>query len=116
MDTSAGFLIKISLLQGQVNKAHKNFIKLLAKVADRTIIQEFKDHCDFLTERDDFNNQFNIILIFDIEIHYKYFNTHTLLDKCAYAQCWNEVKIDKKLAWQEQAATGSSGSNNKYQP
>lgn len=116
MDTASGFPIETSLLLGQFNEAYKNFMKLLAKVADSTIMQDFKKHRDFLTEHDDFNDQFDIILTFDIEIHRKYFNTHTLLDESAYMQWWNEVKIDMKLAHQEQAAVASSASANRYQP
>lgn len=116
MDTSSGFPIETSLLPGQFNEAYKNFLKLLTKVADKTIVQEFREHRDFLTERDDFNDHFDIILAFDIEIRRKYFNSHTLLDETAYKQRWNEVRIDTKLARQEQAASSSSGSGGRYQP
>lgn len=118
MDTSSGFPVETSLLPGQFNEAYKNFMKLLAKVADKDIVQEFRTHRDFLTERDDFNDQFDIILAFDIEIRRKYFNTHTLLDESAYTQRWNEVKIDTKLARQEQAAAslGGGGGGGRYQP
>jgi hypothetical protein len=116
MDTSFGFPVETSLLPGQFNEAYKNFLKLLAKVTDKSIVQEFREHRDFLTEHDDFNDQFDMILAFDIEIRCKYFNNHTLLDEGAYKQCWNEVKIDTKLARQEQATANSSGSSNRYQP
>ncbi|KAG2738621.1 hypothetical protein P692DRAFT_201873833 [Suillus brevipes Sb2] len=119
MNTPYGFPIEMSLLPGQFNEAYKIFMKLLAKVADETIIEDFKNHWDFLTECDDFNNNhFNMILAFDIEIHCKYFNTHTLLDESAYVQRWNKVKIDMKLARQAQAqaAAASMASNNRYQP
>ncbi|KIK48497.1 hypothetical protein CY34DRAFT_29053, partial [Suillus luteus UH-Slu-Lm8-n1] len=116
MDTSSGFPVETSLLPGQFNEAYRNFLKLLTKVADKSIVQEFKDHRDFLTDRDDFNDQFDTILAFDIEVRRKYFNNLTLLDEGAYMQRWNEVKIDTKLARQEQSASGSAGSNNRYQP
>ncbi|KAG1752277.1 hypothetical protein EDD22DRAFT_957640 [Suillus occidentalis] len=98
MDTSFRFPIETSLLPGQFNEAYKNFLKLLAKVTDKSIVQEFREHRDFLMECNNFNDQFDTILAFDIEIRYKYFNNHTLLDEGTYKQHWNEVKIDTKLA------------------
>jgi hypothetical protein len=117
MDTSSGFPAENTLLPGQFNEAYKNFLKLLAKVADKDIVQEFRDHREFLTERDDFNDNFDMVLAFDIEIRRKYFNTHTLMDEAAYIQRWNEVRIDTKMARQDQAnANTSSSSSNRYQP
>ncbi|KAG1724468.1 hypothetical protein EDB19DRAFT_1915514 [Suillus lakei] len=42
MDMSVGFPVEMSLLPGQFNEAYTNFMKLLAIVVDKTIVQEFK--------------------------------------------------------------------------
>jgi hypothetical protein len=84
--TAFGFPVETSLQPGQFNEAYNNFMKLLAKVADATIIQDFRDHRDFLTERDNFNDMFDSILAFNIKIRQKYFNNQTLPNKAAYMQ------------------------------
>lgn len=118
MDTASGFPVETSLQPGQFNEAYHNFMKLLAKVADATIVQDFKDHRDFLIERDDFNDMFDIILAFDIEIRRKYFNNQTLPDRDAYKQRWNEVKIDTRMSNMAQVHStgGGSNSNARFHP
>lgn len=108
---SSGFPPETSLPGDQFNEAFGNFIKLMRQIADPTVVQHFVDHRAFCTDRDDFSENYRAILAFDIEIHRKFFNTSTFLDKPTYLERWKEVKIDTKLDVQ----TGSS-SGTRYQP
>lgn len=109
MDTSSGFPPESSLPPHLFYEAASNFIRLLGLVADDATVKRFTDHRNFCLSRDEFGDNFDSILAFDVEIRRRFFNTHTFPSRVAYLDRWKNVLIKTSLAQQ-----GSSSS--RYQP
>ncbi|KAG1888467.1 uncharacterized protein F5891DRAFT_182174 [Suillus fuscotomentosus] len=109
MDTSSGFPPESSLPPHLFYEAASNFIRLLGLVADDATVKRFTDHRDFCLSRDEFGDNFDSILAFDVEIRRRFFNTHTFPSRAAYLDRWKNVLIKTSLSQQ-----GSS--SNRYQP
>jgi hypothetical protein len=109
MDTSSRFPPESGLQAHLFYEASSNFVRLLKQVADDATVQRFTDHRDFCLSRDEFGENFELVLTFDIEIRRRFFNTHTFPSRAAYLDRWKNVMIKTSLA---QQITGSSH----YQP
>jgi hypothetical protein len=109
MDTSSGFPPESSLQPHLFYEAATNFIRLLKQVADDTTVQRFTDHRDFCLSRDEFGDNFESVLAFDVEIRRRFFNTHTFPSRVAYLDRWRNVLIKTTLSQQ-------SSSSSRYQP
>ncbi|KAG1836804.1 hypothetical protein DFJ58DRAFT_734749 [Suillus subalutaceus] len=105
MDTSI-FPAESTLPADRFYKAYSNFLKMMALIADEAMIEWFVEHRDFCLSRDEFSDNSNAVLNFDIEICWKFFNSQTFCDPDAYMQRWNKIKINTSLLLNWHAGSG----------
>jgi hypothetical protein len=131
MDASS-FPPETSLPLAQFNEASKNFINLLVHVASPLIIERFKQHRDFCLSRKRFDENFQAILAFDIEMCRIFFNTKTFFTEDAYKRRWEEIQLKVAQQKSDEASANAnreaaciaalisrlegSSSNNRYNP
>ncbi|KAG1876017.1 hypothetical protein C8R48DRAFT_768863 [Suillus tomentosus] len=96
MDTLT-FPTESTLPADRFYEAYSNFLKMMALVADKATIKRFIKHRDFCLSRDEFSDDWNAVLNFNIEIRRKFFNAQSFHDPSTYMQRWNEIKINTSL-------------------
>ncbi|KAG1886299.1 hypothetical protein F4604DRAFT_1918029 [Suillus subluteus] len=67
MDTST-FPAELTLPADRFYEAYSNFLKMMALIADEATIRQFVEHRNFCLSRDEFSEDWNAVLNFDIEI------------------------------------------------
>jgi len=93
IDTSE-FLEESEMSIGDWHAAWRRFLFLMTKITDKTVVQRWSDHYDFLLSQEDFTKYFPAILKFDIEQRTGYFCSLHAFNEDQYYKRFERLRIN----------------------